>query len=64
MNLIKNLSKHSSTSSELYEGIRVILTCIKKSDVYIKEVALQAIISFIRQDSNLLQIIVNSGINF
>lgn len=64
MSLIKNLGKHSSTSSNLREGIHAILTCIKESDVHIKEVALQAIISFLRQDSNLSQIVVNSGINF
>lgn len=64
MNLIKNLSKHASTSFELNEGIYAILTCIKESDVFIKEVALQAIISFIRQDSNLPRIVANYGINF
>lgn len=66
MNLIKNLCKYSSASSEIVikecEGIDAILTCMKDFDVLVREAAMQVIISIARQDINILQLFATSGI--
>lgn len=67
MNLVRNFSKHSSSNSEIIVkecgGLDAILTCMKDFDITVREAALQAISSIIRQDANIAQFVVNSGIN-
>lgn len=67
MNLIKNLCKYSSVSSEIVikecEGIDAILTGMNDFDVLVREAAMQVITSIARQDVNVLQLIATSGIN-
>lgn len=67
MNLIKNFSKYSSSNAEIVVkecgGLNAILTCMKDFDITVRESALQAISSIIRQDANIAQHIVNSGNN-
>lgn len=66
MNLIKNLTKHSSEFAEIgiteCGGIDAILLCMKDFDILVRETTLQAIISVARQDAKLSQLIVDSGI--
>ncbi|KAL5238775.1 hypothetical protein ACI65C_006185 [Semiaphis heraclei] len=66
MNLIRNLSKHFSSCSEMIvagcDGIHAILTCMKDLDVSVREVALQAISSIAGQDPSISLHIVSSGI--
>lgn len=68
MNLIKNLCKYSSASSEIVikecEGIDAILTCMKDFDTLVREAAMQAITSIARQDANISQLFVSSGSNY
>lgn len=65
MNLLKNFSKHSSSNTEIVikecGGLDAILTCMKDFDIAVRESALQAISSIIRQDANIAPHIVNSG---
>lgn len=67
MNLIKNFSKYSLSNVEIVVkecgGLNAILTCMKDFDIIVRESALQAISSIIRQDANIAQHIVNSGNN-
>lgn len=66
MNLIKNLSKHSTVNADIVVndcgGIDAVLTCMKDFDAFVRETALQAIASIARRGAHLAQIIVNSGI--
>ncbi|XP_008185595.1 sperm-associated antigen 6-like isoform X3 [Acyrthosiphon pisum] len=66
MKLIRNLSKHLSSCSEMIlsgcDGIHAILTCMKDSDVLVREVALQAISSIAGQDPSISVLIISSGI--
>ncbi|XP_022166817.1 sperm-associated antigen 6-like [Myzus persicae] len=66
MNLIRNLSKHLSSCSEMIvsgcDGIHAILTCMKDLDVLVREVALQAISSIAGQDPSISLLIISSGI--
>lgn len=65
MNLIRNLSKHLSSCSEMivagYDGIHAILTCMKDLDESVREVALQAISSIAGQDLSISLSIISSG---
>jgi len=66
MNLVKNLSKYSSASSEIVirecGGIDAILICMKDFDSFVREAAMQAIICITRLDVKLSQLIVDYGI--
>lgn len=65
MNLIKNISKHSSSNIQSlikdYGGIDAISICLKDFDTNVRESALLAVSSIARQDANLSTFIVNSG---
>lgn len=67
MNLVRNLSKHSPTNSEITikecGGMEAILICLKDFDLFVREAALQTISTIARQDASLSLFIVNSGIN-
>ncbi|CAI6359268.1 unnamed protein product [Macrosiphum euphorbiae] len=66
MKLIRNLSKHLSSCSEMIlsgcDGIHAILICMKDSDILVREVALQAISSIAGQDPSISVLIISSGI--
>jgi len=66
MNLVKNLSKYSSASTEIVikecGGIDAILLCLKDFDSFVREAAMQAIACITRLDLKLSQLIVNYGI--
>lgn len=65
MHLARNLSKHSTTITEMTikecGGMDAILKCINDFDVMVRESALQAIGSVVRQDASLSHFIVTSG---
>lgn len=65
MNLIKNLCKYSSASSEIIikecKGIDAVLTCMKDLDALVIEGAMRVITYIARQDMKLLQLFVSSG---
>lgn len=67
MNLVRNLSKHTSVSLEIIvkecRGLDAILSCIKDFDPMVRESALQAIGSIARQDARISQFIATSGIH-
>jgi len=67
MNLVRNLSKHTSVSLEIIVkecgGLDAILSCIKDFDPMVRESALQAIGSIARQDASISQFVATSGIN-
>lgn len=67
MNLIKNLCKYSQVSLEIvikeFEGIDAVLTCLKDFDTLVIEGAMQVIAYIARQDINLLQLFVTSGMD-
>ncbi|XP_025191306.1 sperm-associated antigen 6-like [Melanaphis sacchari] len=66
MNLVKNLCKYSSESTEIVikecGGIDAILICMKDFDSFVKEAAMQAITCITRLDVKLSQLIVNYGV--
>jgi len=45
------------------DGIHAILTCMKDSDILVREVALQAISSIAGQDPSISVLIISSGKN-
>lgn len=66
MNLVKNLCKYSSESTEIVVkecgGIDAILICMKDFDSFVREAAMQAITCITRLDVKISQLIVNYGI--
>ncbi|XP_027841252.1 sperm-associated antigen 6-like [Aphis gossypii] len=66
MNLVKNLCKYSSESTEIVVkecgGIDAILICMKDFDSFVREAAMQAITCITRLDVKISQLIVNYGV--
>jgi len=65
MHFIRNLSKYSPAYTEMIikecGGIDAIFICMKDFDMNVRESALQAINSIVRQDVNISLYIVSSG---